>query len=160
MIRAATKTDPGFIHSIVATHEKSGYIVDVPGTELLDNITDPAMDLLIWEREGTPAGFALFCGIGNLSGRVELHRLGLNRTGTGLGQPFLRALVDHAFDTIGAARVWLDVIAANTRARVTYRHAGFTHEGTLRQNRRAPTGAIVDMQVYGMLETGRPGNRE
>lgn len=156
MIRPATKNDLDFIHVIAAAHEKSGYIVDVSSAELLDNIQDPTMDLVIWTHDNTQAGFALFCEIGDPSGRVELRRLGLKHINIGLGQPFLRALINHAFDSIGAKRIWLDVIAENSRAQSTYKRAGFMHEGTLRQNWRAPTGDIVDMQVFGMLRNERP----
>jgi RimJ/RimL family protein N-acetyltransferase len=55
-----------------------------------------------------------------------------------------------------AARIWLDVVRDNPRAQATYLRAGFTHEGTLRQNWRTPKGDIVDMLVFGMLRNERP----
>jgi len=156
MIRPATASDFPFIHAIAERPENADFIEDVPDSVLSDNLADPEMDLVIWDQDGNPAGFALFCEIGNPSGRVELRRLGLDVTGSGLGQQFLRALIDHGFDTLNAARIWLDVVQDNPRAQATYRRAGYTHEGTLRQNWRRPTGDVVDMMVFGMLRNERP----
>lgn len=156
MIRSATPADFQFIHSIAARPENAAFIVDVPDAELVENLDDPEMDLVIWQQDGCPAGFALFCEIGNPSGRVELRRLGLDQTNAGHGRAFLQALVDHGFDALNAARIWLDVVHDNPRAQATYQRAGFTLEGRLRQNWRRPSGDIVDMLVFGMLKNERP----
>ena len=156
MMRTALLTDFPFVHSITARPENAGFIVDLPDQQMRANLADPEMDLVIWEQGGNPAGYALFCEIGNPSGRVELRSLGLDVAGAGLGQPFLRALIDHGFDTLNAARIWLDVVQDNPRAQAAYHRAGFTHEGTLRQNWKRPNGDIVDMKIYGMLLPERP----
>ncbi len=155
-IRAAMTADFGFIHSIAARPENAAYIEDVPDQELAEYCAAPDMNLMIWENNSTPAGFALFCEIGNPSGRVELRRLGLAKTGKGTGQAFIRALIDHAFDELQATRLWLDVVQDNPRAHAIYHRSGFTHEGTLRQNWRRPDGEVVDMLVFGMLRAERP----
>jgi RimJ/RimL family protein N-acetyltransferase len=119
---------------------------------LASYLEDPAAQLLIWETDGRPAGFALFCTVGDPSGGVELRRLALDMTGGGQGQRFLRALLDHGFGTLGAARVWLDASGENLRAMRTYERAGFTLEGRLRQHWYRPTlGRVVDLMLYGML---------
>lgn len=155
MIRNATPADFTFIHSIAGRIENAAFLGDVPDETLIENLADPEMSWVIWEHDGNSCGFGQFCEIGNPSGRVELRRLGLGVVDTGLGQPFLRALMDHGFDTLGAARIWLDVAVDNPRAQAAYQRAGFTHEGTLRQNWKRPTGDIVDMQIYGMLKHER-----
>jgi len=156
MIRTATPTDFRFIRGITSRPENARFIVDVPDPELHANLADPEMDLVIWEQDGQPAGYARFCEIGNPSGRVELRSLGLDVADAGLGQPFLRALIDHAFDGLKAARIWLDVVLDNPRAQAAYHRTGFTHEGTLRQNWKRPNGDIVDMQIFGMIKAERP----
>ena len=156
MIRTAYPADFAFIHSIAARAQNSKFIVDVPDYELASNLSDPEMDLVIWDYNEKPAGFALFCEIGNPSSRVELRRLGLDDTDKGLGASFLKALIDHGFDGLQAARIWLDVVYDNPRAQAVYKRAGFMHEGTLRQNWQRPSGDIVDMLVFGMLRNERP----
>jgi len=156
MIRTATASDFAFIHLIAARPVNADFIVDVPDSKLQEYLDQPDMDLVVWELEGKLAGFALFCEIGDPSGRTELRRLGLDQTDKGLGQPFLAALINYAFDHIGAARIWLDVVHDNPRAQKSYHRAGFTHEGTLRQNWMRPNGDVVDMLVFGMLKGERP----
>ncbi len=76
MIRTATPSDFKFIHQIAAHPANTDFIVDVPD-EMLQNYIDASdMDLVIWENDNQPAGFALFCEIGDPSGRTELRRLG------------------------------------------------------------------------------------
>jgi RimJ/RimL family protein N-acetyltransferase len=53
--------------------------------------------------------------------------------GKGYGSDAMRAILAHAFDTVGIHRVHLDVYAFNTRAIRTYERLGFAHEGRLRQ---------------------------
>lgn len=156
MLRTATPKDFAFIHSIAARPENGRFIMDMPDQQMGAHLDDPEMDLVIWEHAGAPAGYALFCEIGNRSGRVELRSLGLDVSDSGLGQPFLRALIDHAFDNLDRHRIWLDVALDNPRAQAAYHRAGFTHEGTLRQNWKRPIGDIVDMQIFGMLKAERP----
>lgn len=156
MIRAATPADFGFIHAIAARPENAPFLADVPDSVMTENLSDPEMDWVIWLHDGKRAGFGQFCEIGNASGRVELRRLALDVTDSGLGQPFVRALIDHGFDALKAARIWLDVAADNPRAQAAYHRAGFNHEGTLRQNWKRPIGDIVDMQIFGMLLAERP----
>ena len=156
MVRTATPADFPFIHAIAARPENAPFIVDVPDEMLLEYLNAPNIDLVIWETNSAPQGYALFCQIGDPSGKTELRRLGLDKTGQGQGQAFLRALIDYAFDTIGATRIWLDVVLDNPRAQKTYHRAGFTHEGTLRQDWARPSGEVVDMLVFGMLRSERP----
>jgi RimJ/RimL family protein N-acetyltransferase len=152
MLRPATEADFGFIRSLAGRPENAPFITDEDEAALAAYLEDPAAQLLIWETDGRPAGFALFCTVGDPSGGVELRRLALDMTGGGQGQRFLRALLDHGFGTLGAARVWLDASGENPRAMRTYERAGFTLEGRLRQHWYRPTlGRVVDLMLYGML---------
>ena len=152
MLRPAMAADFGFIHDLARRPDYAVYITDEDDAALAAYLADPASRLLIWEAEGRPAGFALFCEIGDPAGRVELRRLALATAGNGQGRVFLRALVDHGFGALGAARLWLDASSENLRAMRTYEHAGFTLEGRLRQHWYRPSvGRAVDLMLYGML---------
>lgn len=154
MLRPATPADFGFIRDLAGRPENAPFITDEGDAALAAYLADPAARLLIWETEGKPAGFALFCTVGDPSGAVELRRLALDRSGGGQGQHFLRALLDHGFGTLGAVRVWLDASSENPRAMRTYERAGFTLEGRLRQHWYRPAlGRVVDLMLYGMLRT-------
>jgi diamine N-acetyltransferase len=49
-------------------------------------------------------------------------------------------VLEHAFRTLGAHRVWLDVMLHNARARRAYQAAGFVLEGVLRDALRVGDG--------------------
>lgn len=152
MLRAATAADFAFIRSLAGRPENAPFITDEDEAALARYLQDASARLLIWETGGEAAGYALFCTVGDPSGGVELRRLALDATGSGQGQAFLRALLDHAFGTLGAARVWLDASSENPRAMRTYERAGFTLEGRLRQHWYRPAlGRVVDLMLYGML---------
>lgn len=151
-LRPATAADFPFIHGLASRPDYAVYITDEDDAALAAYLADPGTRLLIWEVEGRPAGYALFCEIGDPAGRVELRRLALDKAGGGLGGAFLRALVDHGFGKLGAARLWLDASSENLRAMRTYERAGFTLEGRLRQHWYRPMlGRTVDLMLYGML---------
>jgi ribosomal protein S18 acetylase RimI-like enzyme len=152
MLRPATAADFAFIRRLAGRPENAPFITDEDETALARYLQDASARLLIWEPGGDPAGYALFCSLGDPSGGVELRRLALDATGGGQGQAFLRVLLDHAFGSLGAARVWLDASSENPRAMKTYERAGFTLEGRLRQHWHRPAlGRNVDLMLYGML---------
>jgi ribosomal protein S18 acetylase RimI-like enzyme len=152
MLRPATAADFPAIRAIAGRAENAPFITDEDETALAAYLADASARLLIWAPDGRPAGYALFCGIGAPGAVVELRRLALDQTGGGQGQVFLRALLDHGFGTLGAARVWLDASGENPRAQATYARAGFTLEGRQRQHWYRPAlGRVVDLLLYGML---------
>ena len=152
MLRPATALDFAFIRSLASQADNAPFITDEEEEALGVYLAEPSARLLIWEVAGAPAGFALFCQIGEPSGALELRRLALAATGGGQGQAFLRALADYGFATLAAARVWLDASGENPRAMKTYERAGFALEGRLRQHWYRPAlGRVVDLILYGML---------
>ncbi|MBN8632419.1 MAG: GNAT family N-acetyltransferase [Rhodobacterales bacterium] len=151
-LRPAIPGDFPFIRGLASQPENAPFISDEDEAALAGYLADPSARLLIWEIAGAPAGFALWCQVGDPSGAVELRRLALAATGGGQGQVFLRALVDYGFATLGAARIWLDASGENPRALRSYDRAGFTLEGRLRQHWYRPAlGRAVDLMLFGML---------
>ncbi len=151
-LRPARPADFGFIRGLALHPDNTPYISDEDEVALAAHLANPAHCLLIWQDAQGQAGFALFCGLGDPSGSVELRRLALAKTGHGAGAAFLAALMDHAFDSLGAARLWLDASGENERAQKVYARAGFTLEGRLRQHWYRPAlGRSVDLMLYGIL---------
>lgn len=151
-LRPATPADFAFIRGLAGHPDYAPFITDEDEAALADYLTDPSARLYIWEEGGKPAGFALYCEIGDPSGRVELRRLALAETGGGRGLPFVKVLTDHAFSEFGAAKVWLDANGENTRAARVYEQAGYRLEGTLRNHWWRPAlGRTVDLLLFGIL---------
>ena len=110
--------------------------------------------LLFWFGSGPVRGFAIFRGLGQPGGIVELFRIALNQAGGGRGDAFFRALVDFAFNDAAAQRLWLDASAENPRAIKVYTRAGFRLEGTLRHHWFRPAlGRAVDLILMGVLRS-------
>lgn len=151
MLRSAGPADIGFVRSLVSRPENAGYLTDEDETALAAYLTDPTARMLIW-GDAAPRGFAIFYDIGFPSGAVCLMRLALTEPGQGEGKLFLRKLIDHAFETLQAQRLWLDASGENTRAQKAYARAGFTLEGRLRQHEYVPRiGRVIDRLYYGIL---------
>ncbi|MFN3576978.1 MAG: GNAT family N-acetyltransferase [Tabrizicola sp.] len=151
-LRPATARDLGFIRAITARPDMGAVLTDETEAELALYLTDPESRLLIWEPQGRPAGFALFCEIGHPTGRVELRRLALDRPGSGMGDAFLAALLAHAFADLNAARLWFDVSGENLRAMRIYERAGCRREGIQRAHWWRPElGRAVDLHLFGMM---------
>jgi RimJ/RimL family protein N-acetyltransferase len=95
-------------------------------------LDDPDQGHLLVTDDDRPVGFVLLAGILSDSRSVEIRRIVVSPRGTGLGRQALSFVADHAFETLGAHRLWLDVITHNERARRAYSAAGFVEEGVLR----------------------------
>lgn len=151
MLRTATAEDVPFIRSMTTRPDYAPFIGDSDDAQLQTWIDGPTDRVLIWDGDAA-RGFAVFRGVGEPGGIVELFRIALDRAGGGQGDRFFRALVDHAFRDLGAERLWLDASAENPRAVKVYTRAGFRLEGTLRAHWYRPAlGRAVDMILMGLL---------
>ena len=146
-LRAATDADLTFVQSIQDRPENDAFIGTSTREELQEFIASPASHLMVSDD---PGGFALLQGPTSY-GVLWLQRIAIDVPGGGHGTKMLRHVIDYSFDTLGAHRLWLDVITDNTRARRAYEAAGFVYEGTMRQHWRRRKGDLVDVAVYGLL---------
>ncbi len=104
----------------------------------------------IIEDGGDLIGYVILAGLAE--GRsIELVRIVVTRPGRGIGRRVLRAIERHAFDVLGAHRLWLDVFTHNDRALGLYRSEGFVEEGTLRECVWRD-GAYRSLTVLSMLD--------
>ena len=151
MLRPATSADIGFIRSLTMRADYAPFIGDSDDATLQGWIDSSEARVLIWEAGGI-RGFGIFRGIGAKGGVIELFRIALDRAGGGAGDRFFRALVDHAFRDLNAARLWLDASAENPRALKIYTRAGFRQEGCLRSHWYRPAlGRCVDQILMGLM---------
>ena len=152
ILRPATSADFAFIRGLAGHPDYAPFISDDDEATLAAHLANPAHRLLIWQDAQGPAGLALYCEIGEPSGRVELRRLALARPNQGEGAAFLHAMIDYAFDDLQAQRLWLDASAENIRAQKAYLKAGFVFEGRQRAHWFRPAlGHPVDLMLYGIL---------
>ncbi len=65
----------------------------------------------------------------------------------------------HAFDDLGALRVWLKTDAINVRSQQAIERIGATLEGTIRNERIMPTGRVRDAKYYSIIDRDWPDVR-
>ena len=153
ILRPATPADFPAIRAIADAPQHRLLITDEDETALAAYLTDPHARLFMLDiGTDTAAGFALFCELDSRARAVELRRLALRETGMGRGRAFVQMLTDYAFNSLGAARVWLDTGVDNLRAQKVYESVGYLREGCLRQHGYiAALEKPVDELIYGIL---------
>ncbi len=156
-LRSAAPGDFAFIRSLTTHADYAPFIGDADEDQLAQWAASPNARVLVWQGDGA-RGFAVFREIGDPSGRIELFRLALDRTGGGNGAAFLADLLDHGFNTLGARRIWLDASGENPRAMALYEAMGFRREGILRAHWFRPgLGRAVDLHLFGLMRDEWPG---
>jgi len=118
----------------------------------------PNLVWMIETLEGRPVGHVGLLGIDPHSLRAELA-ISIGETdcwSRGFGTDAIRAVLRHAFDTMGLRRIDLHTDADNARGIRCYEKCGFVREGVMRE-RRLRYGKPLDMVVMGVLshEWGR-----
>jgi RimJ/RimL family protein N-acetyltransferase len=69
-------------------------------------------------------------------------------------------LLGHAFDELGAARVFLKTDGNNARSQAAIRKVGARYDGTLRHHRLRADGSVRDSAYFSILATEWPQVRE
>ena len=95
--------------------------------------------------------FVILAGLSSKVRSIELVRMAVTRPGVGIGTPLLRAVIEMAFNKLGANRLWLDVFDDNVRARRAYKAAGFFEEGTLREAALKTDGRLGSLVIMSIL---------
>ena len=70
----------------------------------------------------------------------------------GYGREVMKLMLRHGFNTLNLHRIWLRVFEHNLRGIRAYEHAGFVHEGRLRQD-AFRNGKYCDLLVMSVLRT-------
>ena len=66
----------------------------------------------------------------------------------------------HAFDTLGAVRVWLKTDVINERSQRAIQRIGATLEGVIRNERFLPNGRLRDAKYYSVTDRDWPVVKE
>ena len=102
-------------------------------------------------------GFVLLFGLCSPHRAIELRRIVCAPKGIGIGRAAVRAITLHAFDSLNAHRLWLDVKSTNARARRLYLSEGFTEEGVMRECLWGQNG-FESLVLMAMLRTDQRPN--
>jgi len=100
---------------------------------------------------GERMALAIVRDLNDAHGNVCLKRIAVSAPGKGIGGRFLRTVVRWVFTETGAYRLWLDVLADNTRARHVYLLHGFVEEGVLRNAYKLMDETRSDLVLMSLL---------
>jgi RimJ/RimL family protein N-acetyltransferase len=161
-LRPATPADIGFVLETEADPDAAPYIRAATRADHEAAIADASRALLVIVLDDERlAGFVLLAGIGDSN--VELRRIVVRERGRGIGRRAVALVLEHAFGTLGAHRVWLDVMTHNERARRAYAAAGFVHEGiqreALRRGDRYESLALMSVLAPEFYASGKATER-
>jgi RimJ/RimL family protein N-acetyltransferase len=157
-LRPATNAHLSFVLATETDARRAGFIGGWTETEhrtALDD-DDVAHCIIETEGDGETIGYLILRGLRDTNGSIELKRLALaaHARNRGYGRRVLALVLRYAFDQLSAHRLWLDVLAHNTRARHLYTSSGFVEEGVLRECFRTESapGGYASLVVMSILE--------
>ena len=152
-LRRTTENDLPYVLSAEGDDDSSRFIAVWPEEKhraALDD-TNIAHLIIAFKPHSQPIGFVILAGVQGEHRSIEFMRIVVTDKGKGYGRAAVRAIKRHAFETLSAHRLWLDVKEQNTRARAVYEKEGFHYEGTLRECLKGPEG-FESLMVMSILE--------
>ena len=152
-LRRTTEHDLRYVLLAEGDDESRRFIAVWPEEQHRAALDDMNIEHLIIASKphSPPIGFVILAGLQGEHRSIEFMRIVVTEKGHGYGRAAVRAIKRHAFETLSAHRLWLDVKEHNTRARAVYEKEGFRYEGTLRECLKGPDG-FESLLVMSVLE--------
>jgi RimJ/RimL family protein N-acetyltransferase len=113
---------------------------------------------VIWKETGEVVGSTRYLEIDPLNKSVEIGWTWYSPAvwGTVVNPEAKLLLMQHAFETWGARRVWLKTDAKNLRSQAAIRKLGAQYEGTLRHHRIRRDGSMRDTVIFSVIDPEWP----
>ena len=152
-LRRTTENDLQYVLSAEADEDSRPFIIAWPEEKHRGVLDDANIEHLIVESKpnNQRIGFVILAGLQGEHRNIEFMRIVMTEKGKGYGRAAVQTIKRHAFETLAAHRLWLDVKEDNTRARAVYEKEGFRYEGTLRECLKGPDG-FESLVVMSLLE--------
>jgi RimJ/RimL family protein N-acetyltransferase len=152
-LRKTTDKDLSFVIAAEGDEENRRFITAWPEEKHRAALNDLNIQHLIIESKpgNQRVGFVILAGLQSEHRNIEFMRLVITEKGKGYGKASVQTIKRHAFETLAAHRLWLDVKEHNTRARALYENEGFRYDGTLRECLKVPEG-FESLVVMSLLE--------
>lgn len=138
-----TEADLDAVVALESDPDVAPWISPWPRERHLRAISDDELAHLSFrDDDGAFAGLLLLAGLSDPERSIELRRIALETRGTGLGAQAFQAALAHCFESLGARRVWLDLLPGNERAATIYMRAGMKDEGVVENVHPLPDGSF------------------
>lgn len=134
-LRFTKEPDLDFVTLTEAAAENRPFIGQWSWEQHVVSLTDPNYRHFIMERKDDQkrVGYLILHGLVDPGHAILIRRIVVAEKGKGYGRQTLRLAKHLAFDTLGANRLFLDVVTYNDRARHLYQSEGFVEEGIMRE---------------------------
>jgi diamine N-acetyltransferase len=106
-LRPTEEADLDFVVALEAGPDAARVVEAWPAGRHRAALSDPDIALLVVVEDAEPEGFVILAGLKDPNKCVELRRIVIAHPGQGRGRAALTLVLDHAFDDLGAHRVWL-----------------------------------------------------
>ena len=152
-LRRTSENDLPYVLSAEGHEDNRRFVTAWPEQKHRAALHDADIKHLILESKPNSQriGFVILAGLQSEHRSIEFMRIVVTDKGKGYGRSAVRAIKRHAFETLSAHRLWLDVKDHNARARALYEQEGFCYEGTLRECLKGPEG-FESLVVMSLLE--------
>lgn len=152
-LRRTTENDLQYVLSAQADEDSRPFVTAWPEEKHRAALDEANIEHLIVESKpnNQRIGFVILAGLESEHRNIEFMRIVITEKGKGYGKVAVQAIKRHAFETLAAHRLWLDVKEHNMRARTLYEKQGFRYEGTLRECLKVPEG-FESLVVMSLLE--------
>ena len=152
-LRRTTENDLPYVLTAEGNEDNRRFITGWAEQKHLAALHDANIEHLILESKPNRQriGFVILAGLQSEHRSIEFMRIVVTDKGKGYGRSAVRAIKRHAFETLSAHRLWLDVKEHNERARTLYEQEGFRYEGTLRECLKGADG-FESLVVMSLLE--------
>ena len=151
VLRQTTEDDLAFVLSVEGDRHNRRFVVVWSEEQHLAALDNENNAHLVIETipDRRTVGYVILSGLQNQNRNIEFQRIVVTDKGKGYGRAAVRAIKRHAFDTLSAHRLWLEVKDFNMRARALYEKEAFRYEGTLRECLEGPDGfeSLVLMSI-------------
>jgi diamine N-acetyltransferase len=125
-LRATAEADLDFVLALERDPENTPFIGQWSRDEHRDAIARADREhWILLEDAGSPTGYLIAYDLTRADCGVYVKRIVAARKSGGVGRAALRRFAAHAFDDLGAPRVWLNVHRENVRGQRCYRALGF-----------------------------------
>jgi RimJ/RimL family protein N-acetyltransferase len=152
-----SQPDLSLVVACESDDETSPFIIPWTAERHLEALSDPDCAHLSLRDAQTNdwLGFVMLFGLCSPHRAIELRRIVCARKGAGIGRAAVRKVVELAFRSLQAHRLWLDVKSTNARARHLYLSEGFREEGVLRECLLGKDG-YESLVIMSMLSSDPP----
>jgi RimJ/RimL family protein N-acetyltransferase/catechol 2,3-dioxygenase-like lactoylglutathione lyase family enzyme len=152
-LRRAVAGDWTFVEFLYALEHVRAHMHAPQRDRWLASLEEPSRIHCIVESDGAPCGHIFYDVLDGWL--VTIVGIAVERPGEGAGRFALTAVIEQAFATQQAHRVYLEVLASNLPARRLYESCGFRAEGVFRHGYRDDAGKFHDLVPYGLVSGER-----